>query len=91
MALDDVCVTTLTLMAKRTNGESHNSWDRFLLHHVDYLCPNSMAQSVKAGYQTYGINVSEESPGKHWVPHQIDNPAMIQYLRDSVKAYSIND
>ncbi len=55
------------------------------------ICPNSMAQSVKAGYQTYGINVSKESPGKHWVPHQIDNPAMIQYLRDSVKAYSIND
>ena len=55
------------------------------------ICPSSMAQSVKAGYQTYGINVGEESPGKHGVPHQIDNPAMIQYLRDSVKAYSIND
>jgi hypothetical protein len=89
------------VVKRLTINEKISFWKRVMQHARDRgidlyfitwnICPNSVAQPVKEGYRTYGINVSEESPGKHGVPHQIDNPTTIQYLRDSVKAYSIND
>lgn len=51
------------------------------------VCPNSVARPVKENYRTYGINTETEEPGKYGVTHQLDNPATIKYLRESVKQF----
>lgn len=120
VALDDVCVTTLTPTGRENEwgepqlvsqnvidnletvrvlsiDEKISYWRRVMQHAADRgidlyfitwnICPNSVAQPVNPNYRTYGINVDREEPGKYSVTHQIDNPATIRYLRESVKAF----
>lgn len=51
------------------------------------ICPNSVSEPVKPGYKTFGINMTDEKPGKHGITAQMDNPLTLAYHRAAVKQF----
>ncbi len=51
------------------------------------ICPNSVATPVDPMYKTFRINMRNETPGKHGITHQMDNPITIAYHRAAIKEF----
>ena len=51
------------------------------------VCPNGAAIPMKPYYRTYDVGPWDETPGKHGITHQMDNPITRAYYREAVKTF----
>lgn len=51
------------------------------------ICPNGAASPVYPFYKTTRIDLEGETPGKHGITNQQENPVTVQYYRDAVKTF----
>ena len=90
-------VENLKVVKKMTIEEKIAFWQKVMNHAADRgieiyfitwnLCANGAAKPVPPFYRTYKQPIWDETPGKHGITNQMNNPINVDYYRESVKTF----